>query len=143
MVRLVKMAAEWGLVNRDMEMSHTNKAIDKVRAQETRELKARGKEPVLVTSRWCLVKKPENLTGKQVDKLRDRLTCNLKTIRSYLHKGDFLRFWCYVAPPAGQVFLDEWCTKAMRSRHKLIKKVAKMLRGIDRSCSIGFGPEAS
>lgn len=43
-------------------MSHMNKAIDKVRATETRTLKAKGKNPVLTSSRWCLLKRAENCT---------------------------------------------------------------------------------
>lgn len=109
-------------------MSHMNKAIDKVRAQETRELKAKGKEPVLVKSRWCLLKRPDNLTDKQVDKLKDLLACNLKTVRAYLLKEDFQRFWEYVYPGWAGKFLDQWCTRTMRSRLKPMKKVAKMLR---------------
>jgi len=37
------------------------KAIDKVRAQEVKQLKAKGEEPVLTHSRWCFLKRPENL----------------------------------------------------------------------------------
>ena len=44
-------------------------------------------------NRWCLLKRPENLTDKQVDKLSDLLACNLNTIRAYLLKEDFQRFW--------------------------------------------------
>jgi len=60
-------------------MSHMNKAIDEVRAKETKELRAQGKEPVLTGSRWCLLKRPENLIDNQVDRLGDLLKCNLKT----------------------------------------------------------------
>jgi hypothetical protein len=35
-----------------------------VRAQEARELKAQGEEPVLTKSRWLLLKRPERLTEK-------------------------------------------------------------------------------
>jgi transposase len=46
-------------------MAHLSKAIDEVRAQEAKELKAKGYDPVLTKSRWLLLKRPENLTGKQ------------------------------------------------------------------------------
>ena len=46
-------------------MAHISKAIDEVRAQETRDLKAKGYEPVLTKSRWLLLKRPENLTDTQ------------------------------------------------------------------------------
>ncbi len=137
-------------------MSHMSKAIDKVRAEETRELKAKGKEPVLTKSRWCLLKRPENLTDKQVDKLSDLLDCNLKTIRAYLLKEDFQRFWNYVHLGWADIFLNEWCTRTMRSRLKPMKKVAKMLRAhrplllnwfqakgnIDLGCVEGFNNKA-
>ena len=55
----------------------------------TRELKARGEQPVLTRSRWCILKRQENLTEKQGVKLKELLACNLKTIRAYLLKEDF------------------------------------------------------
>ena len=54
-----------------------NKAIDKVRAGEARMLKEQGYEPVLKHSRWCLLKRPKNLTDKQDSKLKDLLRYNL------------------------------------------------------------------
>jgi len=109
-------------------MSHMSKAIDEVRANEVKELRAKGEEPVLTKSRWCLLKRPENLTDKQVDKLGDLLKCNLKTVRAYLLKEDFQRFWEYLSPGWAVKFLDEWCSRAMRSRLKPMKRMAKMLR---------------
>lgn len=107
---------------------HMNKAIDEVRAQETRELKAKGFNPILTHSRWCLLKRPENLTSTQEVKLLDLLRYNLKAIRSYLLKEDFQFFWDYVSPHWAGKFLDLWCTRAMRSRIEPMKKVARMLR---------------
>lgn len=49
--------------------------------------------------------------GNQVDKLQDLLACNLKTIRAYLLKEDFQRFWEYQMPGWAGRFLDEWCTR--------------------------------
>jgi len=46
-----------------------SKAIDKVRAEETRSLIAKGKNVILKHSRWALLKNPENLTDKQKVKL--------------------------------------------------------------------------
>lgn len=67
-------------------MAHMGKAIDEIRASEIRELRNKGLEPVLTGSRWCLLKRPENLTDKQVDKLSNLLKCNLKSVRGYLLK---------------------------------------------------------
>lgn len=109
-------------------MSHLSKAIDEIRAHEANELKSQGKEPLLAKSRWCLLKRPENLTDTQVDKLGELLACNLRTVRAYLLKEDFQRFWAYSSPAWAGKFLDAWCTRTMRSRLNSMKKVAKMLR---------------
>ena len=107
---------------------HMNKAIDEVRAKETRELKAKGLSPILTHSRWCLLKRPENLTPKQEVKLSDLLRYNLKAVRSYLLKEDFQFFWDYVRPHYAGVFLDRWCKRTMLSKIEPMKKVARMLR---------------
>jgi transposase len=105
-----------------------NKAIDEVRAKESRDLKAKGLAPVLTHSRWCLLKRRENLTENQEIKLSDLLHYNLKAVRSYLLKEDFQFFWDYISPHWAGVFLDCWCHRAIRSRIGPMKKVARMLR---------------
>ena len=88
-------------------MSQMGKAIDKVRAQEAKQLKAKGEQPVLTNSRWCLLKRPENLTDKQTVKLKELLSFNLKTVRAYLLKEDLQRFWSYTTPGWAGRFLEE------------------------------------
>jgi transposase len=105
-----------------------NKAIDEVRAGEHRQLQKDGYEPVLMHSRWCLLKRGENLTEKQEAKLTDLLQYNLKSVRAYLLKEDFNGFWEYVSPAWAGKFLDRWCTRVMRSRIEPMKKVAKSIR---------------
>jgi len=109
-------------------VSHLNKAIDQVRASEARALEQQGYEPVLKGSRWWLLKRWENLTTWQEVSLRQLLKYNLKTVRSYLLKEDFQFFWEYVSPYWAGVFLDRWCTRAMRSRIAPLQKVARMIR---------------
>jgi transposase len=110
-------------------MSHMSKAIDEVRAKETRELKAKGYEPILKGSRWLLLKRPINLTDKQEIQLKNLLQYNLKAVRSYLLKEEFQFFWDYISPTWAGRFMDKWCKATMRSRIEPMKKVAKMLRG--------------
>jgi len=105
-----------------------NEAIDKVRANETKSLLAKGKNLILKHSRWALLKNPENLTDKQKVKLKDLLACNLKTIRAYLLKEDFKNFWDYTSATWAGKFLDAWCTQVMRSKLEPMKKVAKTIR---------------
>jgi transposase len=109
-------------------MAKMNKAIDEVRAGEARRLKADGYEPVLKHSRWCLLKRKENLTAKQTVKLRDVLRYNLSTVRAYLSREEFQRFWTYQSVAWARKFLREWCTRTMRSGLAPMKKVARSLR---------------
>ena len=109
-------------------MAHLGKALDEVRAQEARALKAKGYEPVLTKTRWLLLKRPENLTDKQEVKLADLLHYNLRSVRAYLLKEEFQFFWGYLSPYWAGRFLDQWCTRTMRSKIEPMKKVARMLR---------------
>jgi transposase len=109
-------------------MKQLGEAIDDVRAGEARRMKQDGYEPVLKHSRWCLLKRPENLTDRQTVKLAELLRYNLQSVRAYLHREDFQRFWEYQSPAWAGRFLDEWCTRVMRSRLEPLKKVARSLR---------------
>ncbi len=105
-----------------------NKALDEVRAAETRRLASDGYQPILKKSRWCVLKRKENLTDKQQFRLRDLLRYNLQTVRAYLLKEDFQQFWTYNSPHWAGRFLDYWCAQTMRSRIEPMKKVARTLR---------------
>jgi transposase len=107
-------------------------AIDKVRASETRALVKKGKDVILKHSRWVLLKNPENLKMEQKIKLKELLSCNLKTIRAYLLKEDFKNFWQYTSPTWALKFLEVWCTQVMRSKLEPMKKVAKTIRSHKR-----------
>lgn len=109
-------------------MKQLGEAIDQVRAGEARRMKHDGYEPVLKHSRWCLLKRPENLTDRQTVKLHELLKYNLRAVRAYLHREDFQRFWEYQSPAWAGKFLDEWCGRVMRSRLEPLKKVARSLR---------------
>ena len=56
------------------------------------------------------------------------LQYNLKTVRAYLLKEDFQRFWDYNSPTWAGKFLDDWCGQTMRSRIEPMKKIVGMLR---------------
>jgi transposase len=108
-----------------------NKAIDEVRAQETKKAikeAPKGSEVVLKNSRWCLLKNKNNLNKNQSIKLKSLLQINLQTIRAYLLKEEFVQFWEYKTATWAKKFLKSWCAKTMKSKIGPMKKVAKMLR---------------
>jgi len=123
-----RLPATVHILDRFHIMQHFSKALDKVRAQEARRLKEEGRDPVLTKSRWCFLKRTENLTDTQGLKLSELLKMNLRTVRAYLLKEDFQRFWDYTYPAWAENFLHRWCCRAMRSQIEPMKDIAKMLR---------------
>ena len=77
------------------------------RHEETRELQAAGFKPVLRKARRCLLHRPVSLTDRQTMSLRKLLKHNLKTVRAWLSREDFQRFWEYSSPAWAGKFLDE------------------------------------
>ena len=116
------------ILDRFHVVAKLNLALDEVRAAEARRLVQDGYEPVLKKSRWCLLKRSENLTPKQRVKLRDVLRYNLQSVRAYLFKEYFQQFWDYDSPTWAGKFLDLWCKEVMRSRIEPLKKFVRTVR---------------
>jgi transposase len=109
-------------------MQQFGKALDEIRAEEAKQLVRDGYEPVLKKSRWCLLKRPANLTEKQMVKLSELLKYNLRTVRAYLLREEFQRLWEYTSAWWAGKFLDEWTRRVMRSRLEPMKKIARSVR---------------
>lgn len=109
-------------------MKKFGEAIDQVRRAEIARFKEAGKDNLLEHGRWSRLKRPENLSEKQTVRLSELLKLNLSTVRAYLLREDFQRFWSFTSTAVASWFLHTWCTRTMRSRLEPMKKVAKMLR---------------
>jgi transposase len=116
------------ILDRFHVVAKLNLAIDEIRSGEARQLIKDGYEPVLKRSRWCLLKRPKNLTDNQRVKLREVLRYNLKSVRAYLLKEYFQHFWEYESPAWAGKFLDRWSQEVMRSRIEPLKKFARTVR---------------
>jgi transposase len=123
-----KASATLPILDRFPIVARLNKASDDVRAAEAKDLARAGYEPVLTHSRWCFLKRPENLTPKQQTRLDDLLRYGLQTVRAYLLKESFQALWEYTSYHWAGVFLDGWLKRAMRSRLRPIKKVARSIQ---------------
>jgi len=87
-------------------VANMNKALDEVRAGESRRIAFEGRIPVLKKSRWLLLKRGDNLQTEQRFRLRDLLRYNLKTVRAYLLKEAFQQLWDYHSATWAGKFLD-------------------------------------
>lgn len=108
-------------------VANLSKALDEVRADEARKLKAEGWD-VLKKTRWLLLRRRKTLDGRQRYRLRQILQWDLRTVRAYILVEGLQALWDYRAPTHAGRFLDTWCRWAMRSRLEPIKKVARSLR---------------
>ena len=109
-------------------VANLNKALDEVRAGEAQRLKLKGDSETLKHTRWCLLKKPKNLTRRQRGRLRELLSMNLRTVRAYLLARDFQHLWDYTSATWAGKFRDMGCRTAMRSRIEPIKKMARQFQ---------------
>jgi transposase len=109
-------------------MQLLSKAIDTVRREEVRSLRAAGRPAFLTKARWVLLKRRENRTSDERGRLRRLLTLNLRSVRACLLKEAFQRFWNYRSGLHAERFLARWTTMAMRSRLAPFKTFARTLR---------------
>jgi transposase len=109
-------------------VANLNKALNEIRASESRQMKSQGYQDVLKHTKYCFAKNPENLTDKQKVRLQDVLQYDLKSVRAYLLKEAFQVFWTYDSPYWASWYLKKGCARAMRSRLDPIKKFAKSVR---------------
>jgi transposase len=109
-------------------MQKFGKALDEIRAEESKRLQRDGYEPILKRSRWCFLKRPAHLTERQTVTLSELLKYNLRTVRAYLLREEFQRLWEYKSAWRAGTFLDEWTGRVMRSRLEPMKTVARTIR---------------
>ena len=109
-------------------MRKFNVAIDEIRRDEVKQFKANGQQNVLERKRWLLLKRPENLSEKQTARMSELLKLNLASIKGYLLREDFQRFWSYQRYDFADRFLENWVTRTLQTDLEPMKKVAKMLR---------------
>jgi transposase len=109
-------------------MRKFNEAIDEIRRGEANQFKADKQDNVLKKGRWLLLKRPENLSEKQTVRMDELLKLNLASIKGYLLREDFQRFWDYQRSDFAGKFLDNWVTRTLQTDLEPMKKVARMLR---------------
>ena len=109
-------------------MALLSKAVDAVRREEVRSLRAAGRPALLTKTRWVLLKRRENRSAKDRGLMRRLLKLNLRSVRACLLKEEFQRFWTYRSLRHAEAFLRRWTTMAMRSQLPPFKAFARTLR---------------
>jgi hypothetical protein len=85
-------------------MDKFNEALGEIRANEGRCLQPEERDETPKQSRWCLLKRLENVDERQAVKLSELLRTNLRIARSYPMREVINRFWEYMAAHSVGVF---------------------------------------
>jgi len=109
-------------------VANMNKALDKVRIEEAKRMRADGYEPILTNTKWLLLRRSNNLTENQRTSLNELLEYNIKAVKAYILKEEFQRLWEYTSAAWAEKFIDAWCKRVMYSQIEPMKKQAESIR---------------
>jgi transposase len=98
-------------------------AVDQVRRDEARELKAENPE-LLARSRYLWLKNPERMRDKERARLGYLQKLNLRTARAWLLKESFKELWTYKSKYWARRYLKKWCWWATHSRLQPLRDFA-------------------
>jgi transposase len=105
---------------------YLNDAVNKVRNQESDELKKTG-DKRLVNSRYTWLRNPENMTTSQRAKFNELMAGELKTGVAWALKNVFRDFWNCSSELRGELFFTYWCEIVEKSGLKPLIKVKEMM----------------
>ena len=108
-------------------LKHMGDAVDTVRKQEHKELRAQGLE-ILTGSKYLWLYNEENLPDKHRDRFRALKTLNLKTARSWAIKESLRVLWHYHRLGWAMRFYKQWFFWATHSRLQPVIEVAYMIK---------------
>ena len=115
--------------------SYLNKAVDKVRKMEHRELKSQGDES-LTGTKYLWLTHPKNWRDEQKAQFNELKTDMLKVGRAFAIKEQFRIFWSYFNRRSAEGFYKRWFFWATHSRLKPMIEVAMTIhRHLDNICN--------
>ena len=107
--------------------SHMNEAVNQVRRQEHRALKALEINP-LTGTRYLWLQSPEALEGDRRERLELLKSSSLKTARAWAIKELARSLWDYKLRGWARRGWMRWYSWAIRSRLEPVKRVARMVK---------------
>jgi transposase len=108
-------------------MAHMGSAVDTVRKEENRRLRAGG-DDALVGTKYLFLYSAENLPGRHFERFKALRDSDLKTARAWAIKEDLRWLWDYVRRPWAERHWRRWYFWATHSRLSPVIEVAKMIK---------------
>ena len=120
-------AADKVVFDRFHIMKHVNQAVDDVRKQENKELRATGDDS-LTGSKYAWIYGRENLPEKYRERFASLKAMNLRTGRAWAIKESLRDLWSYVSPAWAEKYWKCWYFWATHSRLKPVIDKARMIQ---------------
>ncbi|ACF43515.1 transposase IS204/IS1001/IS1096/IS1165 family protein [Pelodictyon phaeoclathratiforme BU-1] len=105
---------------------YLNDAVNKVRHQESQELKKDG-DTRLVGSKYTWLRNPEKMTKSQKTRFNELIACEFKTGVAWVLKNIFRDFWNCSSGLRGEIFFAYWCELVDKTKLKPLIKVKDMM----------------
>ena len=106
---------------------HLGDAVDRVRREENRELRAQGDDR-LVKTKYDWLRNPDNMSSDRWCEFAALRTSSLKVARAWAIKESAMLLWGYVRRGWAERMWKRWYGWAIRSRLEPIKRVARMIK---------------
>lgn len=105
---------------------YLNDAVNKVRHQESQELKKDG-DTRLVGSKYTWLRNPEKMTKSKKTRFNELMACEFKTGVAWVLKNIFRDFWNCSSGLRGEIFFAYWCELVDKTKLKPLIKVKDMM----------------
>jgi transposase len=115
------------VIDRFHVVKNLNEAVDEVRKEQWRELEGEQKKAIKGL-RWLLRRSPLSRTKGDTRALNALARGNRRIYRAWELKDEFEHFWSYQYVGSGRKFLEQWMTRALRSRLPSMRKFVNTLR---------------
>jgi transposase len=108
-------------------MQLANKAVDKVRRDEHRQLKQDG-DNRLAKTKYVWLRSQENLTEKQESVLENVFTLRLETGKAWAYKELLRDLWGHNDAASATVYFNDWYRRVIHTKLEPIKKLARTIK---------------
>ena len=123
----IPLAEEKIVHDRFHVMQLANKAVDKVRRSEHRELSGKGDDRLKKT-KYLWLKGQEKLTEDQQAKMDRVFTRQLETGKAWAYKETLRDLWIHGTPQDAITFFKDWYRRVIHTKLEPMKKVARTLK---------------
>ncbi len=106
---------------------HLGDAVDRVRRQENKQLRAEGDDR-LVKTKYQWLQNPDGMSSKQWQSFAPLRDSTLKVARAWAIKESAMSLWGYLRRGWAERMWRRWYSWAIRSRLEPVKRVARMIK---------------